>query len=439
MAGYPRLYRVGVPKAPTRYAHACTAFLPTSSGLPRHGSATIDLVTTYAAGAEQHVLADPAGVLADYRAGDFLFATQQRTMLARGVEQELRTADVAELEHRLAAAFGSSATPLAVGVLPFDTTGSSASPSRLVLPRELRLTGPAHDAVSRLPSRPVGIPTKLHPVPDRDANVDSVARALVGLRAGKLRKVVLARALDVAFSADVDPASVVHNLVADNPAGFTFAAALPAGEHERTLVGASPELLVRRTGSRVVAHPHAGTAPRSEDPVLDEQNARALLASAKDKTEHALVIEAVVDALRPYCRKLDVQRVPSLSATPAVWHLGTEITGELLDSDVSALRLAAALHPTPAVCGTPTGIARELVSELEPFERDYYAGAVGWVDAAGDGEWAVAIRCAEVSGRSMRLYAGGGIVAASEPQSELAETSAKFATLLRAMGIDADL
>jgi isochorismate synthase len=121
-----------------------------------------------------------------------------------------------------------------------------------------------------------------------------------------------------------------------------------------------------------------------------------------------------------------------------VWHLGTMITGELSDSgtDASALRLAAALHPTPAVCGTPTEAARGLAEKLEPFARDYYAGAVGWVDAAGDGEWAVSIRCAEVDGRTMRLYAGGGIVAASDPAAELAETSAKFATLLRAMGIN---
>jgi isochorismate synthase len=122
-----------------------------------------------------------------------------------------------------------------------------------------------------------------------------------------------------------------------------------------------------------------------------------------------------------------------------MWHLGTTITGELADPDVSVLRLAAALHPTPAVCGTPTAVARDLVGELEPFDRGYYAGAVGWVDTSGDGEWAVAIRCAEVAARSLRLYAGGGILPASDPEAELAETSAKFQTLLRAMGLDLDL
>ncbi|GAA5111941.1 isochorismate synthase [Haloechinothrix salitolerans] len=375
-------------------------------------------------------VADPVRALADYRRGDFLFATQQRTLFARGVEREVpftggswRPSDLDD-----------AATPLAVGVLPFDLTTGPAP--RLVVPRELRVAGPAHERVRALPSRDVGVPERLVAVPEQDKHVDAVARALIPLRDGVLRKVVLARVLDIAFATDVDPARVLHNLIADNPDGFTYAAALPGG---RTLVGASPELLVRRYGTHVVAHPHAGTAPRSTDPDVDEANARGLLASAKDKTEHALVVEAVVEALRPFCRTLDVPSAPSLAPTPAVWHLGTEITGELTEPDeVSALELATALHPTPAVCGTPTNAARELVGELEPFDRDYYAGAVGWVDAAGDGEWAVAIRCAEIADRSMRLYAGGGIVAASDPDAELRETSAKFNTLLQAMGVDLD-
>lgn len=379
-------------------------------------------------------VADPVRALADYRRGDFLFATQQRTLFARGVEREVPFAgDSAAGDAALLAELEGAATPLAVGVLPFDMTAGPAP--RLVVPRELRVAGPAHERVRALPTREVGVPSRLVAVPEQAAHVDAVARALAPLRDGALRKVVLARALDVAFATDVDAVSVLHNLIADNPDGFTYAVALPGG---RTLVGASPELLVRRVGTRVVAHPHAGTAPRSTDPDVDEANARGLLASAKDKTEHSLVVEAVVEALRPFCRTLDVPSAPSLAPTPAVWHLGTEITGELADPDVSALALATALHPTPAVCGTPTAAARALVGELEPFDRDYYAGAVGWVDAAGDGEWAVAIRCAEIAERSMRLYAGGGIVAASDPEAELAETSAKFTTLLQAMGVDLD-
>lgn len=378
-------------------------------------------------------VSDPARLLADYQAGDFAFVTRQRTVLASGREHELTAADLGLLDEQVGEAFAAAATPIAVGVIPYDP----AAPSRLVIPTRFRSAGPAHGPLSALPRRPVGVPARLVPVPDEQRHVDTVARALVPLRAGELRKVVLARALDVDFAAAVDPACVLHNLVAGNPDGYTFAAELsPGGGPSRTLVGSTPELLVRRSGRTVYAHPHAGTAPRSADPATDDRNARELLASAKERTEHALVVEAVEAALRPFCRTLTVPAEPSLTSTPAVWHLGTAITGELAD-DVSALRLAAALHPTPAICGTPTDAARQLVGELEPFDRGYYAGAVGWVDAAGDGEWAVSIRCAEVSDRSMRLYAGGGIVAASDPQAELDETSAKFNTLLRAMGIEA--
>ncbi len=143
----------------------------------------------------------------------------------------------------------------------------------------------------------------------------------------------------------------------------------------------------------------------------------------------------MAEALRPYCRTLSAPTRPRLVSTPTMWHLGTTITGELADPDVTALHLAAALHPTPAICGTPTDSARRLVTELERFDRGYYAGAVGWTNADGDGEWAVSIRCAEVAEHSLRLYAGGGIVPESDPEAELEETSAKFATLLRAMGL----
>ncbi len=375
---------------------------------------------------------DPADLLSAYRSGDFLFATEERTILASGAEWSLTCGDLGSIDDELSAALASGGSPIAVGVLPF-----SDGEARLAAPRELRVAGPAHAAAQAHPAGSLGVPVQVTPVPAPEQHTEAVARAIRSLRSGELRKVVLARALDIAFAAEIDPAWIVHKLIADNPDGFTFAAALPdsvAGA--RALVGSSPELLVRRSGMRVVSHPHAGSAPRSADPAVDKQNAATLLGSAKDHAEHALVSEAVVAALRPYCRKLEVPSAPSLTSTPAVWHLGTAITGELRDPDVSAFRLAAALHPTPAVCGTPTEQARALVAEWEPFERDYYAGAVGWVDAAGDGEWAVAIRCAEVARRSMRLYAGGGIVAASDPQAELDETSAKFQTLLRAMGLD---
>nr|WP_246361250.1 isochorismate synthase [Haloechinothrix aidingensis] len=385
-------------------------------------------------------------MLAAYRRGDFFLSTAERSILARGADTVLDGGDIDRLDTRLSQALTGAAHPVAVGVLPFSTDpaggeqGTDRAGARFVLPRELWSAAPAHGAAAQRATRGVPVPAEVTPIPEPEGHRAAVQRALTALGEGDLRKVVLARALDISFTADVDPACLLHNLVRDNTGGYTYAVELPrpadGSPGPRSLVGASPELLVRRSGTRVSAHPHAGSAPRSADADIDRRNAEALLGSAKDHAEHAMVTEAVVAALRPLCRRIDVPPAPSLMSTSTMWHLGTAITGELRDEGISALRLAAALHPTPAVCGTPTPAARSLVGELEPFERDYYAGAVGWVDTAGDGEWAVAIRCAQVAERSLRLYSGGGIVAGSDPDAELAETSAKFQTLLRAMGLD---
>ncbi|MNW45467.1 Isochorismate synthase DhbC [compost metagenome] len=163
-----------------------------------------------------------------------------------------------------------------------------------------------------------------------------------------------------------------------------------------------------------------------------------MLASAKDLHEHAVVIDAVAAALSPYCRKLEVPSQPSLIKTNTMWHLSTEIYGELKSTSTSSLELAMALHPTPAVCGTPTKLAREAIQEIEPFDRNLFTGMVGWCHENGDGEWIVTIRCAEIEDRNMVLYAGAGVVAGSTAESELAETSAKFRTMLEAMGLDSE-
>ncbi|MDV6014333.1 isochorismate synthase [Haloechinothrix sp. LS1_15] len=395
------------------------------------------------AGAAAQPAREAVALLDEYRRGDFFLSTAERTVLARGAGVVVEGHDPAELDRELDRVLADAPGSMAVGVLPFDAD-SAATPARLTVPQRLWTSEPAHEAVRQRAARAVPAPATVTPVPEPERHRAAVRRALDelhgdGSHADPLRKVVLARALDITFDIGIDPAVLLYNLVREHSTGFTFAADLP-GERAvpRTLVGSSPELLVRRRGDRVIAHPHAGSAPRTGDPETDERHAAALLASAKDHAEHAMVIEAVVDALRPLCRNLDVPAAPALEATPTMWHLGTAITGELRE-DVSALRLAAALHPTPAVCGTPTAAARELVRELEPFDRAYYAGAIGWVDAAGDGEWVVSIRCAEVASRTLRLYAGGGIVAASEPEAELAETTAKFRTLLRAMGLSPEL
>ncbi|MBK1783170.1 isochorismate synthase [Prauserella sp. ASG 168] len=364
-------------------------------------------------------------MLEDYQPRDVFFASPRRSLLGNGVAHGWDGGTPDELAECVPEVLADAEVPVALGAFPFGGNDSA-----LAVPKTLRVGAPPAPGRQGGPAR-VPAPERVRSVPSRGAHAEAVS-ALVGRIADTpLRKAVLARMLELDFAEPVAAERIVANLLRENTSGYTFAVGLPDGA---TLLGASPELLLAKRGARVSSHPLAGSARRSADPVVDKENGEALAASAKNRDEHALVTEAVVEALRPFCRTLHVPPEPMLVATPTMWHLGTPITGELRDPGTTALRLAAALHPTPAVCGTPRALARQVLGELEPFDRGYYAGTVGWVDRNGDGEWAVSIRCGELAGTRMRLYAGGGIVAASDPLAEVDETSAKFQTLLRAMG-----
>lgn len=272
------------------------------------------------------------------------------------------------------------------------------------------------------------------PEPDEDAYRDAVSETLHTIEHGHVAKVVLARSLVIEADRLLDARVLAKRLRAADPDCYVFAVGLPGSAH--ALVGASPELLVRRQGDAVSSDPLAGTAARSADRARDEEIARGLLRAVKERQEHRLVAEAVADGLTPFCSELDVDEEPSLTSTATVWHLHTGIRGRLRRDAPDALSLAAALHPTPAVCGTPRDTALELIRELEPFDRRFYAGTVGWVDAQGDGEWVIALRCAEIMGRTARLYAGSGIVTGSDPADEDREVDVKFGAMLRALGFD---
>lgn len=394
-------------------------------------------------------------LLEEYRAGlSFFFSSPQRTLLAQGEWARLPDQEgpdaLRSLPQRAAALLAEakqsgSGISVVVGAVPFDRTKSA----RLIVPETIQWAGPLIFDPDIQVEQPAASAYELRPVPEPAEYENGVNRVLALLERGGLRKVVLSRSLHLTSPAAVDIHQLLCNLARHNAHGYTFAVnldgrgtdessiiAAAANEGPRTLIGASPELLVTRTGLRIKANPLAGSAARSDDPIEDGQRAAALLVSDKDRHEHAVVVEAVAAALRPYCRKLDVPVEPGLLQTKTMWHLSTEITGELADPRVSALELAAALHPTPAVCGTPTDLALAAIHEIEPFERDFFTGMVGWCDANGDGEWAVTIRCAEVEDRTLRLFAGAGIVAGSSAEAELAETSAKFRTMLLAMGLN---
>lgn len=389
--------------------------------------------------AEPFAGADP---LRAYVPGEsWLLASSQRVLLARGIRETLPAdaGDVAGSLRELCQ--GSGEQPLAVGAIPFS------GPAHLIVPRTAAWA-PALPRRAQPPAaqRTQGTGTRgtlsdsqwrLSHDPAPDVYRQAVATAVQRIRAGEADKVVLARTVLLeAASGHIDLPATLHRLAHRDPAGYTFAYALPEAGNDTTLIGASPELLVALHGRRITSNPLAGTVPRSADPVEDLRRARALLADPKSRHEHALVVEAVRRALAPLADDLRVPAEPSLARTAGLWHLSTRITGLTADPAVTALDLANALHPTPAVCGTPADRARTLIDRLEPFDRGWFTGAVGWCDAAGDGEWVVAIRCATVGPGSLRLYAGAGIVADSDPQAEFDETTAKLRTFLTAAGAD---
>ena len=323
---------------------------------------------------------------------------------------------------------------VAAGALPFDGEGV------LVLgDAQVRRTDPFVTARVGPAAEPVLVTGLIPSAAFRDAQLvaspppavyeGAVEEGARRVRAGQLRKVVLARTIEVAADRAFDPRRLAHRLRAVDAHAFTFIAPTPAG----VLVGASPELLVARAGSEVRANPLAGSAPRAGDPAEDRANAERLRSSAKDREEHAVVVDAVADALRPLCRSLTWDPEPVVQETPNVWHLSTRFRGHLVEPAPSALEIAIALHPTPAVCGTPTDAAREVVRQLEGFDRGCYAGPVGWVDAEGNGEWAIALRCAVLREERATLFAGAGIVGASDPASEVDETDRKFRAFLDAL------
>jgi menaquinone-specific isochorismate synthase len=246
-----------------------------------------------------------------------------------------------------------------------------------------------------------------------------VAEAVRRINAGDLEKVVLARDLVATAAEPIDVRWPLRRLAEQYPTCWTF--------HVDGIFGATPELYVRRELGLVTSRVLAGTIRRTGDDASDLTLAARLARSSKDLEEHEYAVRSVAESLAPHCSSMNVPEAPFVLHLPNVMHLATDVTGVVHDSaTVTSLELAAALHPSAAVGGTPTSVATELIAELEGMERGRYAGPVGWMDANGDGEWGIALRSATIEGNTVRLYAGCGIVADSDPEAELAETQGKF-------------
>jgi isochorismate synthase len=400
-------------------------------------------------------------LLANYRPGGFFFERRGLGVSGAGVAAHIRAPGGAGRSVRLGrlamAALGQIRCPdagppaVVVGALPFD----DGWPAELVVP-ERAVIRRAEGETWRIDVVPEGLAPldadrerwagrampfaafseiQLRPDPDPDEYAAAVAHATGRIRRGGLRKVVLARSLLVDAGRELDAKQLLWRLRAVDPDCFTFAAPEmdldPAvGRPGGALVGATPELLVRKHGREVAATPLAGSAPRYGDADRDRASADRLFASAKDREEHRFVVEDVAHVLGGFCDDLTFAHEPELLGTANVWHLATPFRGRLHRPETSVLDIVDALHPTAAVCGSPRDDAREALAALEPIDRGCYAGPVGWMDANGDGEWAIALRCAEITGTTARLFAGAGIVADSVPEAEVDETERKFLALL---------
>ena len=268
---------------------------------------------------------------------------------------------------------------------------------------------------------------------------DRVAHAVQIVNAGALDKVVLARRELFRADRPFDSRAVAARLMSANPNGYGFLTDLSAagpGYLRHYLVGSSPELLVRKKGSRVTSFPLAGSTARRENPDEDSRAAAHLRASAKDLREHRYVVDHIAEVLGRFSSSVEAPDVPELLSTRELWHLGTPISATVDDPDVTALDLAEALHPTPALGGSPRQSALNYISENEE-DRRFYGGAVGWCADDGDGIFMVSIRCGETdeANRTVTAWGGGGIVSDSDPESELEETKVKLTTIRKALGL----
>ncbi len=287
-----------------------------------------------------------------------------------------------------------------------------------------RLSELRTEPLPMLDPAPAGEYKVLSPMPPSHYE-EAVARAVQRIRAGELEKIVLAREVEVHAPLDHDIGAVLGLLREAFPSCYVFA----VGRGDRAFIAASPELLVRRDGQRASTVALAGSSRRSADPAVDEHLGEQLLQSDKDREENEIVMRRIARALRPHSVWVTAAPEPALVRVANIIHLGTPIRAQLA-VPLSAIDLAGVLHPTPAVGGEPLEVAAPLIPALEGLDRGWYAGAVGWTDAAGDGEFCVALRCALVRGRVAHLYAGGGIVRDSDPVAELAETEVKLGALL---------
>ncbi|PIT13766.1 isochorismate synthase [Snodgrassella alvi] len=314
--------------------------------------------------------------------------------------------------------------PILIAAIPFDTTQKGT----LNFYSDFDKTPPTipHNHTSHIPATPTTLIHKKALV-ERQTFEHSVQLALNAIENDKIQKIVLSQATEFEFNQQHNPEHLFNTLVKQNPEAYNFLIPI---EENQYIFGASPELLLSRQHQQIRSNPLAGSRPRSGCTEQNSQSKTDLYQSAKDRHEHQLVIDNIRQKLSSYCSQFSTSETPDILTTSTMFHLSSVFQGQLKNNAPNALNLALHLHPTPAVCGTPTATARQFILTHEGYNRHYYSGLNGWMDASGNGEWVVTIRNGLLNHNKIRLYAGAGIVKGSEAATEWQETEAKMQTML---------
>jgi isochorismate synthase len=317
--------------------------------------------------------------------------------------------------------------PILLGALPFDNNQESCLKFYKNYLKEPKTEQPA---TTKIPDLAIKSNRRITSEQHFKA---IVGKALQAFKQQDLQKIVLSQSLEVELQQSLNPLHLAQRLIDKNPSAYTFV--VPVG-NAQILVGASPELLLSRHGNKVVSNPLAGSARRSDDEQQNLKHIAHLQQSPKDNHEHRFVVDNIARNLAPYCCNLTISEQPHILRTSSMLHLSSLFNGQLRTDAPDALNLALNLHPTPAVCGTPTQKAKQFILDNEGYDRHFYTGLVGWMDAQGNGEWVVTIRCGLLSEGCMRLYAGAGIVEGSDADAEWRETESKLGTMLHVLSAE---
>ncbi|MGO2997566.1 MULTISPECIES: isochorismate synthase [Psychrobacter] len=373
----------------------------------------------------QHYLETPT----NHEAHFACFSTKEYHLIGKNFSQTLMTpaADTAHFNQRIADRFkemknNGDKNPILIAAIPFDIRNDAVLNFYSDYDKSDQKT-----KKTDLIKNETHIKNKTLLV-NQDKFKKTVNYALETFKNTELTKIVLSQAVDVSFDKSQNLAFYLDALLDKNPTAYNFV--IPV-DNQQYLLGASPELLLSKNDRLVKSNPLAGSRPKRDSLEHNQKNQQALQESIKDQHEHKIVVENISRNLVADCVTLSMSEFPEVLETSTMFHLSSTLQGTLRKAAPNALSLALKLHPTPAVCGTPTQLAKDFILQHEGYERGYYTGLVGWMDAEGNGEWVVTIRCGLLNDKKLRLYAGAGIVEGSDPESEWRETEDKMKTILR--------